>query len=163
MKFAIAALLGSAAAEMTMPLFTTEAMLKRPNLVKDLIDTAGWGAASNVVFTQCADDAGVFTLSTDDTTATPNPPAKNADVALHISGITAATINQDKVHVHVNWNGAPLYDHDDSTQATYDSAVTYDYKWNIPPIAPNGAYDVVLTGLDSTGKKQFCVEAKFSF
>ena len=65
------------------------------------------------------------------------------------------------MHVHVDWNGAPLYDEDDKVGKTFDSDLSQDLGWDVPAFAPNGKYRVKITGLDTDNKTNMCGTADF--
>ena len=122
---------------------------------------------SKVVWAQCDDDKKDFTLDTDSTHAEPDPLVKGQDVQLILLGALSDSINLKQVHIHVTWNGAPLYDEDNKDAKVIGShSDTYQaqIKWSVPSYAPDGAYVATLTGVDTDGtSKDFCVSAAFSF
>merc|ERR1711988_1011436 len=121
-------------------------------------------APSKVQWGQCDDDKGVFTLDTDSTSADPDPLVKGKDVNLHLVGALSDDITLSKVHIHVTWNGAPLYDEDHTDSLPSSDPVDYKLKWSVPAYAPDGNYVVTLTGVDTDGSsKDFCVTAGFGF
>ena len=120
-------------------------------------------AGTKVQWSQCDDDKGVFTLD-DSSSATPDPVQKGADVALHLVGALSDDINLSKIHIHVDWNGTPLYDEDHTDNLPSSDPLDYSLKWNVPSYAPDGDYAATLTGIDADGSsKDFCVYATFSF
>ena len=120
-------------------------------------------AGTKVEWSQCDDDKGVFTFD-DSSSATPDPLVKGSDVALHLVGALSDDIDLSKVHIHVDWNGTPLYDEDHTDNLPSSDPLDYSLKWSVPSYAPDGDYSVVLTGIDNDGSsKDFCVTAKFSF
>ena len=140
-----------------------------PNLIKSTKNTAAKlvrgesivGDSTKVQWSQCDDDKGVFTLDTDSTNANPDPLQKGSDVGLNLVGVLSDAIDLDKVHIHVTWNGAPLYDQD-AVGGHFEDSLEYTLSWAVPSYAPDGDYDVVLTGVEGSNK-DFCVEAKFTF
>lgn len=66
---------------------------------------------SKVEWAQCDDDKKVFTKD-DATAAVPDPLSKGSDVKLHLVGTLSEAITLSNVHIHVDWNGVPLYDED---------------------------------------------------
>ena len=115
----------------------------------------------DVTYSQCPDDLNEFTLDTDNTTNVPAPAVKGSDVALKLAGIVSAQMEVTNVHVHVDWNGATLYDEDHAQDNMYTSSYNYSLSWSIPSYAPSGAYDIHLTGTGPQGK-EICIEAKMS-
>ena len=122
-------------------------------------------AGSPVVWAQCADAAGSFNLDSSKTTATPDPLTKGSSVALHLAGGLSAPIDIGNVHIHVDWNGAQLYDEDHKGENKYTDSVAYDLKWDVPSYAPDGKYVATITGVDNADgtKNDFCVSASFEF
>jgi hypothetical protein len=120
---------------------------------------------SPVAWAQCADAAGSFNLDTSKTTATPDPLTKGSDVALHLAGGLSSPIDIGNVHIHVDWNGTPLYDEDHKGESKYSDSVAYDLKWSVPSYAPDGKYVATITGVDNADgtKNDFCVSASFEF
>ena len=119
----------------------------------------------DVTYSQCDDDFGLFTLDTDNTNNTPAPAVKGQDVSLNLAGIVSDTIEVTNVHVHVDWNGAPLYDEDHAQHNQYDSSYNYSLKWAIPSYAPSGAYDIHLTGTGNSSSGSgtaICVRAQMN-
>ena len=142
-----------------------------PNLLKSASMTAVKLAegqeivkdSTKVVWAQCDDDKGVFTLD-DSTSADPDPLVKGKDVGLHLIGALSDDIDLSKVHIHVTWNGAPLYDEDHTDNLPSSDPLDYSLKWSVPSYAPDGAYIVTMTGVDTDGSsKDFCVTAGFNF
>ena len=120
--------------------------------------------STKVEWSQCDDDKGVFTLDTDNTSAIPDPLQKGKDVGLNLAGVLSDDIDLSNVHIHVDWNGTPLYDEDHKGDQHFSDSLTYNLKWSVPSYAPNGDYSVILTGVDKDGSsKDFCVNAKFTF
>ena len=120
---------------------------------------------SAVVWAQCADAAGSFNLDTSKTSASPDPLTKGSDVALHLAGGLSSPIDINNVHIHVDWNGTPLYDEDHKGETKYTDSVSYDLKWSVPSYAPDGKYVATITGVDNADgtKNDFCVSASFEF
>ena len=112
---------------------------------------------------QCDDDFNSFQLDTAATTINPNPLVKGQSVYFDIKGIVTDPITVKNVHVHVDWNSSPLYDEDHDVEKTYDADYDYTLEWAVPGFAPDGHYDVKLTGTDSDGKVNVCVGAQFDF
>jgi len=69
------------------------------------------------------------------------------------------------IHIHVDWNGIPLYDEDFKQDNTYDSTYSYSLGWNVPAFAPSGKYAVKIRGTGNAGSVQggnvICVNANF--
>ena len=121
-------------------------------LVKQLLESKnapnGTGA---VTYGQCGDDFGVFTLDKADTKNVPNPVTKGVHLNFNLAGIVSDEIDVTDLHVHVNWNGATLYDEDHPQNNIYDSSYSYQLAWDVPSFAPSGHYAITLTG---TGKNE---------
>ena len=167
-KLVYAALIASSAsAEHRLNVFAAENFLSK-NLVQSLIKTAMMDTPNDVgkvVYNQCDDDAGAFTLDTKQTSNSPDPVTKGQDVSLKLRGIVDENVEVDNLHVHVDWNGSTLYDEDIKGVNTYTSTYQYDVSWNVPSYAPSGAYAVTITGTgktDDTSGKVICVGANFS-
>lgn len=68
------------------------------------------------------------------------------------------------IHIHVDWNDSPLYDEDNEGSTVYDSDVEYRLGWNVPAFAPDGHYDVHITGTGDTDSvkdgKVLCIRAQ---
>ena len=169
-KLAYSALIASVAAhsEHRINPFAVENFMNR-NLLSSLIKTATMDTPNDIGvahFTQCDDDAGAFTLDTKSTTEQPNPITKGQDVKLMLRGIVSEFMEVEDIHVHVNWNGATLYDEDIQGVHDYTTSYSMDVAWNVPSYAPSGAYDVTLTGTGKTDDlpsgKVLCVNAKFN-
>ena len=74
-------------------------------------------------------------------------------------------IEVTNIHVHVDWNGATLYDQDLKQDNKYDSSYAYTVSWLVPSFAPSGLYDVTLTGTGNysgDNGKVLCVNAKMT-
>ena len=174
MKFAtLCALFACASAHQIDP-FNMKNFMKAdlmPQLIKSTGETATKlmkgeqtvQGGSKVVWAQCEDDKNVFTK--DDTTAAiPDPLNKGSDVQLNLVGTLSDSITLSNVHIHVDWNGVPLYDEDHKHTDTYEDVFQYKLTWNVPGYAPNGKYVATLTGIDADGSsKDFCVSASFEF
>ena len=148
------------------PLFNPDNFAKA-NLVKELMmsKVANFKGTGDVVYTQCDDDAGAFTLDKDNTNNVPAPAVKGSDIALNLAGSVDDTITVTNVHIHVDWNQSTLYDEDHAQNNQYDSTYNYSLKWSIPSYAPSGAYHVVLkgTGASSSGPGSvLCINADFT-
>ena len=115
----------------------------------------------SVTLSQCNDDTGAFVLDTSSTTITPNPIVKGSDLAFGLEGVVTSSIEVENVHVHVDWNGSPLYDEDHPGKTPFDSTFEYKLVWNVPSFAPAGHYDFKLVATDSDGKSNACVAAVF--
>ena len=85
-----------------------------PNLVETLMN--GFHLERDSVdkaeFSQCADDAGVFTLDGGNTVSVPDPIVKNQDVTLKFRGQISEHVDVEIFHVHIELNGSPLFDED---------------------------------------------------
>lgn len=158
-------IVGAQKDELTIDLFTPENFAKN-GLIKQLMmakatDVNGLG---DVTYSHCA-DGGLFNLDTDNTNNTPAPAVKGSDISLNLAGTVTDQIEITNVHVHVDWNGATLYDEDHAQDNMYDSSYNYSLKWSIPSYAPSGAYDIHLTGTGNSSSgpgTEICVEAKMN-
>merc|ERR1719473_1889024 len=119
------------------------------------------GPPGVVSWSQCEDDLGVFTFDESSTTYTPDPIKKGTNVALDMHGIVSTAIDVKDVHVHCDWNKAPVYNKD-LPGGHFDSAVEVKAQWAVPSYAPAGTYSVTITGLDANKKKAMCINAVFS-
>ena len=169
-KLATALLVSNVAAnDITMGQIPLQNYLSK-DLVKNMITTLrikanGLGNSGVVTMTQCDDDTGSFQLDTQSTSYTPDPLTKGVDLTFNLAGILSDDIHVDNVHIHVDWNGSPLYD-EDHKQDKKDFSDNFDMKlgWNVPAYAPDGNYDVKLVGTNaSTQKSNLCIAANFTF
>lgn len=136
-------------------------------LVKNLLESkanqiVGTG---DVTYGQCDDDFGVFTLDTANTRNTPNPVTKGVHLNFNLAGIVSDAIEVKNLHVHVNWNGATLYDEDHAQDNKYDSAYSYLLAWDVPSFAPSGNYAITVTGTglnEGDSGKVLCVTANMA-
>ena len=121
------------------------------NLVQSLIQSAQQVTDSpgHVTFGQCDDEAKVFNLDLSSTNTTPNPITKGDNIVFNLIGVVNSQMTLKNVHIHVEWNSSPLYDEDNPGTNVYDSDVEYNLGWNVPSFAPNGHYDVTVTGTGS--------------
>ena len=179
MKFATLLALTSSASAFTLDIdpFNIKNFMKvelMPNLLKASANTASKiaagedivGAPTKVQWAQCDDDKQAFTLDTDNTSADPDPLVKGSDVNLNLVGALSDDITLSNLHIHADWNGAPLYDedHPEFKGKTFSDTLQASLKWSVPAYAPDGNYAITLTGVDTDGSsKDFCVFAKFSF
>lgn len=122
-------------------------------LVKQLLESknATPYGTGDVTYGQCDDDFGVFTLDKADTTNSPNPVTKGVHLNFNLAGIVSDEIDVTDLHVHVDWNGATLYDEDHKQDNIYDSSYDYKLAWDVPSFAPSGHYAIKITG---TGKNE---------
>lgn len=61
-------------------------------------------------FSQCDDDAQIFTLDTSATKNSPDPITKGGHVKFKIAGIVDDEMEVHNIHVHCDWNKSTLYD-----------------------------------------------------
>ena len=61
--------------------------------------------------------------------------------------------------MNVVWNGSNLDDEDHPNGKTFDSSFSTQIYWNVPSFAPNGHYDVHITGTNKEGKNALCIYA----
>ena len=169
-KLATALLVSNvAAADITIGKIPLQNYLSK-DLIKNMITTIrikanGLGDVGKVIYSQCDDDTGSFQLDTSSTSNTPDPITKGADLSFNLAGILSDDIHVDNVHVHVDWNGSPLYD-EDHKDGTKDFSDNFNMVlgWNVPAYAPDGNYAVKLVGTNaSTSKTNLCVDATFTF
>ena len=117
----------------------------------------------DVTYTQCDDDAGVFTMDDSATTNTPNPvtiPCPN--LKFHLQGILSDTFHVDDLHVEVHIGGIPLWSEHHKINKDYDGTFAYDLAWAVPSIAPHGNYAIELSATGTAGGtkgKVLCVDA----
>ena len=132
-------------------------------LVKSVTDEPVQGKG-DVTFTQCDDDAKVFTFDGSSTTYTPNPITKGSKLSFSLAGAVQSKLEITDIHMHVTWNGTPLYDNDYKQDNTYTSTYSYTMGYDVPSFAPSGNYDVLITGTGNaagkSGAKVLCIEAK---
>ena len=148
-------------------LFTPKNFLNMPagflvkNAIKGYNSENGTG---DVTYSQCDDDANIFTFDGDSTSNTPNPVVKGSHVDFNLFGIVSDSMEVTNLHVHVDWNGATLYDEDHEQDNKYDSNYQFSLGWDVPSYAPSGHYDVHITGTGNaagvSGGKVLCVEAQ---
>ena len=167
------AALGSASA-LNIELFTAKnyAKMDTQDLVKSLLLSGNQMlfSASNdigdVTYEQCDDDVGQFTFDGDNTYNDPSPVVKGSDLNLNLAGVFGDQGTLSNIHIHVDWNGTPLYD-EDHKQST---AIGDDFKttlgWNVPSFAPSGDYAINLIGYGDlsgqTNAKILCINAKMT-
>ena len=114
------------------------------------------------VFKQCADQENKFSMDDAATTQSPSPMIKGKNVNLDLEGIVSSPMDVSKMHLHVNWNGTPLYDQDLKVGQHYDSTLSYQMAWFVPSYAPAGKYDLTLVGYDLDGKTtDLCIAVNF--
>ena len=98
------------------------------NLAEQLIKSATMeknGASGEVTWSQCDDSSKVFTYDQSSTTYDPSPVTKGTTCTINMAGVVSSPINIKNVHVHVDWNSAPLYDEDHNQDNSYDSDYSY--------------------------------------
>ena len=117
-----------------------------------------------VTFSTCSDKEGKFTFDEASSSYNPNPMIKGKNVNFDLQGIVSSPMDVSKIHLHVNWNGTPLYDQDYKEGVHFDSSLDIKLSWYVPTYAPNGKYDLTLVGYDSDGvTSDMCVGASFQF
>ena len=168
------AALGTASANLTIDLFTAKNFAKMPTdgLVKSFLQSGNQFlfSASNglgdVTYEQCDDDVGQFTFDGDNTYNDPAPVVKGSDVSLNLAGIFGDQGTMTNIHIHVDWNGTPLYDEDHNQSTPIVDDFKTSISWNVPSFAPSGDYDVFLYGYgDLSGQsnaKIMCINAKMT-
>ena len=169
-KLATALLVSSVAAnDITMGQIPLQNYLSK-DLVKNMITTLrikahGLTDSGKVAYSECDDDTGSFQLDTSSTSNSPDPITKGTDLTFNLAGILSDDIHVDNVHIHVDWNGSPLYD-EDHKQDKKDFSDNFNMQlgWNVPAYAPDGKYAVQIVGTNaSTNKSNLCVKADFTF
>ena len=169
-KFATALLVSIVAAnDITIGQIPLQNYLSK-DLVKNMISTLrikanGLHDTGKVSYSQCDDETGSFQLDTSSTYNSPDPLTKGIDISFVLAGILSDDIHVDNVHIHVDWNGSPLYD-EDHKDAVKDFSDSFNMKlgWSVPSYAPDGNYAVKLVGTNaSTSKTNLCVDAAFTF
>ena len=140
--------LGSTQA-LTIDVFSLKNFMNIPkeHLFKSLFLSTGPVSEPGVVtFSQCDDDVGIFTFDDVNTFTSPSPAIKGQDASLNLAGIFGDTGTLTNIHVHVDWNGTPLYDEDHEQTTTIGDEFKTSIVWSIPAFAPNGQYNVDLIG-----------------
>ena len=133
--------------------------IKAENVVQSLIQSVqqpDMGEFSGVLtFSQCSDDAGVFTLSSS-SSVTPNPIQKSSTEVIIINGSVSSPVSLKNVHLHVEWNSSPVSDKDNAASNEWGVGdVTYSLSWSTPALMPKGHYEMTLTG-DDGNQSVFC-------
>ena len=163
--------MGTASA-LNIDLFTAKNFMSMApqGLVKSMLATANQSllavtpnGAGDVSYEQCDDDVGSFTFDDANTYNNPAPVTKGSNLDLNLAGIFGDQGTLKNIHIHVDWNGTPLYD-EDHNQST---AIGDDFKttlgWNVPSFAPSGDYAISLIGTGDisgqTGAKIMCIKA----
>ena len=153
-----------------LPVFN-QASFAKHNILKSMLSNSLLNVkddAGMVSYAQCDDDAGIFTLDDQSTSNTPQPLTKGVNLQFNLAGILADHMTISNVHVHVDWNGTPLYDEDHAQTNEYDDTYNYQLGWDVPAFAPDGDYAVKITGVGSTssaaeGSTVYCMLANFTF
>ena len=165
--------LGSASA-LNIDLFSAKNFLKmKPDgLVKAMVNSANqslfgdYNQIGDVTYAQCDDDMGMFTFDDASTYNDPNPVAKGSNLNLNLAGIFGDQGTLTNIHIHVDWNGTPLYDEDHNQSTDVADEFKTTIGWNVPSFAPSGDYDVTLTGTGDMsgekGSKILCINAKMT-
>ena len=107
--------------------------IKSENAVQSLIQSVQQpelGEFSGVLtFSQCADDTGVFTLSST-SSVTPNPVVKSSTEKIVITGSVSSPVSLKNVHLHVVWNSSPVSDKDNAASESWAVGdVSYTLNW----------------------------------
>ena len=171
MKTASAVLmaLGLVSAEtITLDVFHPTNFLK-VDVAKELVRqvTDGSNGSGDVTYSQCDDDFGVFKF--DGANTTPTHISKGSTIGFDLKGVVSAPIEVTDINVDVKWGAAhtDLFNHDYKQDNKYTQVYDYsDLKWPVPGFAPNGEYDVTITGTGSSGNsngKVLCIKATFTF
>jgi hypothetical protein len=152
MKFALLAV-GAAAAKMHhdplhLPVFHPSNFMNA-NVARTMIKSLQQGktvTTGEVTYNQCSDSENKFTFDESMTTVAPYPVTKGTHLTFDLGGIVSSPMEVDGVHVHVNWNGTPLYDEDVKVGKEFDSTVDIQFGWDVPSYAPSGKYEIHVTG-----------------
>ena len=155
-----------------LPVFN-QASFAKNSILKSMLSNSLYSVsdandAGMVTYSQCDDDAGIFTLDDQATSNTPQPLTKGVSLQFSLAGILGDHMEVKNVHVHVDWNGTPLYDEDHNQDNQYDDTYAYQLGWDVPAFAPDGDYKVIIKGVGSTssmpdGTNVYCMEADFTF
>ena len=171
-SFALAAL--SATSAKNIDLFSAKNFMNIPTEegIRALIKSGHQAmfSASNglgdVSYEQCDDDVGSFTFDGDNTYNDPAPVVKDSDLTLNLAGIFGDSGTLKNIHIHVDWNGTPLYDEDHEQTTDIGDEFTTAITWNVPAIAPAGDYEISLVGTGdlagSTDAKIMCIHASMT-
>ena len=149
----VLAALGTASA-LNIDLFAAKNFMNMPSqgLVKSMLATANQSLFSasnnigNVTYQQCDDDVGQFTFDDANTYNDPAPVAKGSDLNLNLAGVFGDSGTLTNIHIHVDWNGTPLYDEDHKQSTKIGDDFKTTIGWFVPAFAPSGKYDVTLSG-----------------
>ena len=178
MKYSALAILGLVSGKgetvnmQALPVFN-QASFANHNILKSLLTAQTslidvTGDSGMVTYSQCEDDAGIFTMDDQQTINSPQPLTKGITMSFTVAGIISEHMDIKNIHVHVDWNGTPLYDEDHPQDNSYDDAYSYDLGWDVPGFAPNGLYHIEIKGIGSSssateGSNVYCVAAEFTF
>ena len=164
------AALGTASA-LNIDLFATKNYAKMPtqDLVRSFLQSGNqflFSASNdigNVTYEQCDDDVGQFTFDGDNTYNDPAPVVKGCDLNLNLAGVFGDQGTLTNIHIHVDWNGTPLYDEDHNRSTAIGDDFKTTLGWNVPSFAPSGDYAISLIGTGDisgkTGAKIMCIKA----
>merc|ERR1712167_365723 len=169
MKFALLAAVSALDFEMDLfqPSSFVQTMMtavKQPDQMKQALygtAVADQGPPGVVTWAQCSDDLGIFTFDASSTSYTPDPIKKGTNVSLDMHGIVSSAVDVAKIHVHCDWNKAPVYNKD-LPGGHYDSSVEVKATWAVPAYAPSGLYSVTINGYDANNKSAMCINAQFN-
>ena len=132
--------------------------IKSENLVQSLMQSVQQPELGEVsgtlTFSQCADDTGVFTLSSS-SSVSPNPVQKSTTETIVINGSVSSPVSLSNVHLHVVWNSSPVSDKDNAASEQWSGDVSYTLNWSTPALLPKGHYEMTLTG-DDGSQSVFC-------
>ena len=155
-------------------LFSAKNFMNMPSqgLMKSMITSANQSLfyASNnigdVTYEQCDDDVGQFTFDDANTYNDPSPVAKGSDLNLNLAGVFGDSGTLKNIHIHVDWNGTPLYDEDHKQSTAIGDEFKTTLGWNVPSFAPSGDYAINLIGTGDisgqTDAKVLCINAKMT-
>ena len=168
------AALGTASADLKIDLFSAKHFGAMPadGRLRSLMKSgqqylfAASDGLGDVTYEQCDDDVGQFTFDGDNTYNDPAPVQKGSDVNLNLAGLFGDKGTLTNIHIHVDWNGTPLYDEDHNQKTKIGDDFKTTIGWNVPSFAPAGDYDVFLKGYGTMGGQddQFlmCINAKMT-
>ena len=95
-----------------------------------------------IVWSQCADPVGVFTLDTQGTSVSPYPCKKGNTESFDMKGSVSAAVNIAEYDINVKWNGHNLISETKAGAAF--SAGPWEFKMSekFPGLSPSGTYTI---------------------
>ena len=119
--------------------------------------------AGTVTWSQCPDQAGVWTFDTKDSTYSPNPFKKGNTVSFNLVGTESQPIHIDKYSVKVSL-GSKVIDTLTFPGGDFTNTWAFSLSEKLPIIAPSGHYTINAVGTGSTGGVSgtvMCGQAQF--